>query len=122
MTTIVRHRRLARTQGMNMIRVLGWAVVAGMVAAIAYGFAAGNFSDEASSIWSLPWGKVTLIDLYAGLAIFGGWIAFRERKPGRVALWWVALATLGNLAAGAYLLVALHGSKNSAELLLGRSS
>lgn len=104
------------------MRVLAWFVVTGMAAAVAYGLASGGFSDEASAIWSLPWGKVMLIDLYAGLAMFGAWIAVRERRALPVALWWVGLVVLGNLAAGAYLVGALRGSDDAADLLLGRSA
>ena len=93
-----------------------------MVGAITYGLAGGGFSDEASAIWALPWGKVMLIDLYAGLAIFGAWIAVRERRALPVALWWCGLVVLGNLAAGAYLVSALRGSDDTTDLLLGRSA
>lgn len=105
---------------MRTMRILAGVTVVAMVAAIAYGFANGGFSEEASSIWALPWGKVTLIDLYAGLVLFGAWIAFRERRASLVVLWWLALVVLGNLAAGVYLVVALHGSDDTSDLLLGR--
>ena len=91
-----------------------------MVIAIAFAFASGSFGDEASSIWALAWGKVTLVDLYAGLAIFGAWIAVREPRRGIVALWWIALVTLGFLAAGVYLIVALRNSNSTDEVLTGR--
>jgi len=90
-----------------------------MVAAIAYGFINGNFADNASEIWALPWGKVSLIDLYAGLVLFAAWVAVRETSRVRIGLWWVALMTLGNLAAGAYLLGALFNADDTTELLTG---
>jgi hypothetical protein len=104
---------------MTAIRILGWAVTAVMVVAIVYGFANGEFGAEASAIWALPWGKVSLIDLYAGLAIFGGWIALRESSPFRIVLWWAALAVLGNLAAGVYLVWAMLTVTDTVELLTG---
>ncbi len=96
------------------------AVVVAMAAAIVFGFVNGDFGSDASEIWRLPWGKVTLIDLYAGLVIFGSWVAVREASPVTISLWWVALLTLGNLAAGAYLLRALFGAEDTNELLTGR--
>lgn len=108
-----------RTSAMTSIRMVGWAVAAVMVAAIVYGFASGDFGAEASAIWGLPWGKVSLIDLYAGLVIFGGWIALRESSPFRIVLWWAALAVLGNLGAGIYLVRATMTATNTTELLTG---
>lgn len=90
-----------------------------MAGAITFGLAEGGFGDEASAIWALPWGKVSLIDLYVGLAMFGGWIAYRERSFGRTIIWWGILAVLGNLAAGMYLVQASFRSQGMAELLLG---
>lgn len=68
------------------IRIVAWAVVIAMAAAIVYGFANGNFGDNVSEIWALPWGKVSLIELYAGLALFGAWVAVRETSRGKTAL------------------------------------
>ncbi len=93
-----------------------------MAGAIIYGFFNGDFGDEASAIWALPWGRVTLIDLYLGLVIFGGWIAVRETNRTRIALWWIALAVLGNLAAGVYLMRAVALSGSTKELLMGEAS
>ena len=104
---------------MTSIRILAWVVVAGMTAAIAYGFATGDFSEEGSSILELAWGKVTLIDLYLGFAMFGAWIAYRERSVPRIAGWWIALAVLGNLTAGVYLALAASRARSVEEVLLG---
>jgi hypothetical protein len=54
------------------------------------------------------WGWVTILDLYLGFLVFGGYLAARERSAVRVAPWLVALLCLGNLAAAAYVLSALH--------------
>ena len=107
---------------MSSVRFLAWAVTVAMAVAIAAGFLAGGFGDDASAIWALPWGKVSLVDLYLGLALFGGWIAVRERSRRTVAIWWVTLAVLGNFAAGIYLVVASHRAADLNELLTGRSA
>lgn len=105
---------------MTATRILAWAVVFVMAAAIIFGLTSGGFSDDGAAIWALPWGKVALVDLYAGLAIFGAWITFRETSPLSVVLWWVALLTLGNLASGVYLVKALFDARTVDELLTGR--
>lgn len=106
---------------MKSFRIIGLLVVGIMTAAITYGFTAGSFGDDASALWELPWGKVSIIDLYAGLVIFGAWVAFREASVLRTVLWWVALATLGNLAAGIYLVNAAIRSSDATALLIGES-
>lgn len=81
------------------------AVAAGIVLAI-YLVAAslhGNLSGEGRRLLDLAWGRVLLLDVYAGIALFAGWIAWREaRAP--AASWIVALILLGNLIACIYLI------------------
>lgn len=98
---------------------MGLAVLAGMAVAIWFGLAEGNFMSEGSDIWSLPWGRVSLVDLYLGLALFAAWVALREPKVVTTAAWWAALLLLGNLAAGAYVTVAAFRSRDLHQLLLG---
>lgn len=98
------------------IAILG---VLAMGVAILLGLLSGGFADEGSEIWALTWGKVTLVDLYLGLVFFGAWVAFRERRPVKVALWWASLAVLGNLAAAVYLAIASFNSSTAHELLTG---
>ena len=106
---------------MKPIRIVAWFAVGAMLLAIGYGSAAGGFGDDFSALWALPWGRVSLIDLYAGLAIFGAWVAYREKSLSRTVIWSIALLTLGNLAAGVYLVWAAHNSDDVAALLLGDS-
>lgn len=107
---------------MNSTRILAWSVVAAMAGAIIFGLVSGGFGEDGSAIWALPWGKVTLIDLYAGLALFGGWIAVRETSRARIAIWWTALIVLGNFAAGVYLVQALIGATDRRDLLMGEAA
>jgi hypothetical protein len=104
------------------IRVLALAGVAAMTAALVYGFRSGDFSAEGSEILGLAWGQVTLIDLYVGLALFGGWVWFRETSRSTTLLWWLLLATLGNLAVALYLTLAAFRSNDPRQLLLGSRS
>lgn len=104
---------------MRTSKMLSVLAVVVMAAAIAHGIVAGGLSTEGEAIWGLAWGKVTLVDLYAGLALFGGWVALRERRPVRTAGWWLALAVTGNLAAALYLALAAFSSSSIEELMLG---
>jgi hypothetical protein len=55
------------------------------------------------SLWREKWGVVTLVDLYAGFAIVGIWIAYCERSAKRWLPWIIALLLLGNVATLAYI-------------------
>jgi hypothetical protein len=83
-------------------RTTGWIGVALMVAALVYGFTAGDFGAEGSQILDLAWGRVTLIDLYTGLFLIGGWIVWREGSLITALPWLVGMVFLGALAAAAY--------------------
>ena len=104
---------------MRAVRAIAVVAVVVMVATIVYGFVSGDFGSEGSLIWSLAWGKVTLIDLYVGLVLFGAWVAVREGRPPVVAGWVLALVVLGNLAAAVYVVRASFTSSDVGELLVG---
>lgn len=105
-----------------MVRGAMWAgavVTAGMIGAILYGFLAGSFGDEGGQILDLAWGRVTLIDLYLGLSLFGTWIGWRERSILRTFPWIVGLVGLGSLAAGLYVLLAATRSETKEDFFFG---
>lgn len=105
---------------MIAIRALSLAGILTMSVSILLAFTTGEFFVEGSAIWSLPWGKVSLIDLYIGLFLFGAWIAYRERSAWSTAVWWIGLIVLGNLTVAVYVAVAAFSSENGEDLLLGR--
>lgn len=107
---------------MASIRALSLIGLVAMAAAILSAFVAGDFFAEGSEIWSLPWGKVSLIDIYVGLAIFAAWIGYRERSMQARLVWWIGLVVLGNLTAALYLAVAAYRSSNPKQLLTGDSA
>jgi len=104
---------------MLAFRILSILGVVTMAFIIVVGLLSGGFGDEGSTIWALWWGKVTLIDLYVGLVFFGAWLFTRERRPLAVALWWLGLVVLGNLAAALYLVFVSFTSSSVHELLTG---
>ncbi len=107
---------------MVAIRVFSVIAVLVMAGVVAFGFVSGDFAGEGSQIWGLAWGKVTLVDLYVGLAIFAVWVAVRERRIVSTVIWWAALVVLGNLAAVVYLAWAAFTSTDVRELLMGRGA
>lgn len=104
---------------MRTIRATTGLLTLIMAGTILYGIGAGNFGDEGSTLLDLAWGRVTLIDLYIGLALFGGWIVLRDMSW-RALPWLVSLVFLGNFATALYAFVAALRSDSVAEFLLGR--
>jgi F0F1-type ATP synthase assembly protein I len=104
------------------IAAVGIAAVAAMVIAIAYGVAAGSFVDELRSLIDMPWGRVTLVDLAAGLILIGAWIGWREGSAARAAPWWIAMFLTGNLASALYIARAAWSSNSVTEFYTGRAA
>ncbi len=70
---------------------------AGLLAMIVWGFAMGGGWPEVAAVVAMPWGAVTLADLYLGFILFAVVIFFAERNKW-VALAWIApLFFLGNI-------------------------
>ena len=87
-----------------------------MTAAMTYGRVAGDYCGVGRVIMRMPWGVISVIDVYAGGALFAGWIAARERSALRTTGWVVAIFVLGNVATSLYALIALRTSGGDATL------
>ena len=61
----------------------------------------------------MPWGQVSLVDLYTGFILISMWIVYREASPVRTVAWVVLMMTLGNLTAALYIFLALQSSGGS---------
>jgi hypothetical protein len=91
----------------KVIALLGLLV---MTAVLIYGFTAGDFAEEGKQLLSMPWGVVSLVDLYVGFVLFSGWIVYREKSAVRSIVWVVLMMVLGFWTASLYTLIALQSS------------
>lgn len=82
-----------------------------MTAVLIYGFTIGDFSGEGSQLMTMPWGIVSLVDLYTGFILFSGWIIYREKSLLVALVWTLAMMTLGFFAGSLYALINLYTSK-----------
>ena len=101
----------------------GWRLHAtiAMAAALLYGFTQGDGWTEVKALVGYPWFNVSLVDVYVGFALLGGWIAYRERSPLRAAGWILLILVLGNLVSCVYALLALARSDGDwSRFWLGR--
>jgi hypothetical protein len=89
------------------LTILGMIAMAGI---ILYAFIAGDFAAEGAILASMPWGIVSLVDLYVGFTLFSAWIVYREKSIPLSILWIVAVMTLGAFAISLYAFLALHSS------------
>ncbi|MDO9254401.1 MAG: DUF1475 family protein [Bacteroidales bacterium] len=77
---------------------------------LACGFIAGDFFKEGSILFSMAWGKVSLIDVYIGFFLFSAWIIYREEKWATAVLWILSIMILGNFITCLYATIALYKS------------
>jgi len=94
--------KLAKT-----ITILG---ILAMTAVLIFGFTRGDFFAEGGKLIAMPWGIVSLVDLYTGFTLFSAWIIYREKSLPVTVLWVVAIMTLGFFAASLYAFISLQTS------------
>ena len=96
---------------MRAAKIIAWVALLAMTGALLNGFINGNFGQDGSALLSNPWGVVSLVDLYAGFALFSIWIAFREKSFWTALIWIILMMVLGFFTGSLYVLVMLYRSK-----------
>lgn len=94
---------------MKLIALLG---LFAMTAILIYGFTVGDFSADGAKLLALPWGIVSLVDLYVGFSLFSCWIVYREKALLPSVIWVILMMTLGFWAGALYTFLALQTSGN----------
>lgn len=95
---------------MRIAKIISALGVLAMTAVLIYGFTIGDFFTEGSQLASMPWGIVSLVDLYTGFTLFSVWIIYREKSLPVAIVWAVAMMTLGFFAGSLYAFIALQTS------------
>ena len=91
----------------KLVALLGLLAMTGI---LIYGFIVGDFNEEGKILLSMPWGIVSLVDLYVGFILFSGWIIYREKSLVRSIVWVFFMMVLGFFTASLYTLIALQTS------------
>lgn len=91
----------------KLIALLGLLAMTGI---LIYGFTVGNFSAEGAELLSMPWGIVSLVDLYVGFSLFSCWIVYREKALLPSVIWVILMMILGFWFGALYTLIALQTS------------
>ena len=95
---------------MNIAKLIALLGLLAMTGVLVYGFLEGDFGAEGALLMSMPWGIVSLVDLYVGFTLFSCWIVYRERSVLRSMLWVIMMMVLGFFTASLYVLIALQTS------------
>jgi hypothetical protein len=95
----------------KLAKVIAWFGLLAMTGVLIYGFSTGDFVEEGKQLLSMPWGIVSLVDLYVGFILFSGWIVYREKSVGRSIIWVALMMVLGFWAGSLYALIALQTSR-----------
>lgn len=95
---------------MRVAKVVAFLGMLAMGSALIYGFSRGSLSADGQVLLSIPWGIVSLVDVYVGFTLFSCWIVFRERSLVVAVAWVILIMVLGFFIASVYALLALQGS------------
>lgn len=95
---------------MRFAKFIALAGLLTMTGILIYGFTVGNFSAEGAKLLAMPWGIVSLVDLYLGFTLFSGWIVFREKAWLPSVVWVVFMMVLGFWTGALYTFIALQTS------------
>ena len=95
---------------MKLAKIISLLGILAMTAVLINSFTRGDFFGEGSQLFAMPWGIVSLVDLYTGFTLFSGWIIYREKSLPVAILWAVAMMTLGFFAGSLYAFIALQAS------------
>jgi len=95
---------------MQLAKIVSVLGMLAMTAVLIFGFTRGDFFSEGGKLFAMPWGIVSLVDLYTGFTLFSGWIIYREKSLPVALVWTVAMMTLGFFAGSLYAFLALQSS------------
>jgi hypothetical protein len=95
---------------MKVAKLIALLGLIAMTFVLDYGFTRGNFSGEGAKLLAMPWGIVSMVDLYVGFILFSGWIFYREKSLARSVVWVILMLVLGFFTGSLYTLIALQTS------------
>ena len=95
---------------MKIAKTISFLGMLAMTAVLIYGFTVGDFLGEGSKLLAMPWGIVSLVDLYTGFTLFSCWIIYREKLLPVAIVWTIAMMTLGFFAGSLYAFITLQNS------------
>lgn len=105
---------------MTAIRITTTFLTVVMFVMIVVSMATGDFSAESDTLLGLAWGRMSLVDLYVGIALLFGWVVIREERFWVAIAWLAVFIVLGNAGTALYAAIASFRSPDVQSFLLGR--
>jgi hypothetical protein len=93
---------------MKIAKIISLLGILAMTGVLVYGFTVGDFSGDGSKLLAMPWGIVSLVDLYVGFTLFSCWIVYREKAVLPSIIWVVLMMVLGFFTGALYTFIALQ--------------
>ena len=95
---------------MKLAKAISLLGILAMTGILVYAFTVGDFSGEGSKLLAMPWGIVSLVDLYVGFTLYSCWIIYREKAVLPSIIWVVLMMVLGFFTGALYTFIALQTS------------
>ncbi len=105
---------------MTITKLISYVISVSMIGVIIW--AQNQVSLFDSPIPDLPWGIVSLVDLYSGFILICVWIIYKESLPTAI-IWSFFVLILGNLATAIYVIYSINKSQgNIVHFFMGKNS
>ena len=105
---------------MTITKLISYVISVSMIGVIIW--AQNQVSLFDSPIPDLPWGIVSLVDLYGGFILVSIWIAYKESLLSSV-IWIFFVMVLGNLTTAIYVIYSINKSNGDiAHFFMGKNS
>ncbi|HSQ25852.1 MAG TPA: DUF1475 family protein [Anaerolineales bacterium] len=95
---------------MKIANLVAWLGLMAMTLVLIFAFTQGDFFTEGARLLSMPWGIVSMVDLYVGFTLFSAWIIYREKSIMTSVVWVILMMILGFFTASLYIILALRRS------------
>ena len=92
---------------MTITKIISYFITLSMAGVIFW--AQGEVTIFDSPIPNLPWGVVSLVDLYSGFTLFSLWIFYKEKVAHAIA-WTFFVMTLGSFTIALYVIYSIKKS------------
>ena len=105
---------------MTITKFISYFITVSMTGVIIW--AQGEVSIFDSSIPSMPWGIVSLVDLYSGFILFSLWIFYKENLLPAI-VWTFFVMTLGSFTIALYIIYSIKNSDgNIQKFFMGQNN
>ena len=97
---------------MTITKIISYFITLSMAGVIFW--AQGEVAIFDSPIPDLPWGVVSLVDLYSGFVLFSLWVFYKERVLPAI-FWTFFVMTLGSLTIASYVIYSINKSDGNVQ-------